>query len=295
MQAPLPKALAELFRHWQLDGETGVPQVEAVFSAGHSNRNFLVRQGAQRFVVRLPEGEGRRLGIDREVERRVLELAERIGLGAPVLYCDPQRGTLVTSWLESRPWRVEGVAADQVIDRLAGALRKLHAQELDVPVLNIVDRIRGYARDVQSDDSRNWPRARRWLSGARQVLEQYRFTRWRDVLCHNDLVAQNILDVNGRIHFIDWEYAARGDPYFDLATLAEDNGFERLDRSRLLLAYGEFGDAASERLYRARVLYRLLSVLWYLMRLRGANNEWLPALARQEQALETLLRNGVED
>ena len=79
------------------------------------------------------------------------------------------------------------------------------------------------------------------------------------------------------------------------AALAEDNGFERLDRSRLLLAYGEFGDAASERLYRARVLYRLLSVLWYLMRYRGANDEWLPALARQEQALETLLRNGVED
>ena len=295
MQATLPKALAELLRHWQLDGETGVPEVEAVFSAGHSNRNFLVRQGALRFVVRLPEGDGRRLGIDREVERQVLERAESIGLGAPVLFCDPRRGTLVTSWLESRPLRVEGVAADLMIDRLAAALRKLHAQKLDVPVLNIVDRIRSYARDVQSDDSRNWPRARRWLSGTRQVLEQYRFARWRDVLCHNDLVAQNILDVDGRIHFIDWEYAARGDPYFDLATLAEDNGFERLDRSRLLLAYGEFGEAASERLYRGRVLYRLLSVLWYLMRLRGANNEWLPALARQEQALETLLRNGVED
>jgi len=106
MQAPLPKALAELFRHWQLDGETGVPQVEAVFSAGHSNRNFLVRQGALRFVVRLPEGDGRRLGIDREVERQVLERAESIGLGAPVLFCDPRRGTLVTSWLESRPLRV---------------------------------------------------------------------------------------------------------------------------------------------------------------------------------------------
>lgn len=295
MQPRLPKALAELFRRWQPDGAGPLPEVEAVFSAGHSNRNFLVRQGTKRFVVRLPEGDGKRLGIDREIERQVLERAEGIGLGAQVLHCDPARGTLVTAYLESRPLRIEGMAADEMIDRLATALRKLHGQDLEVPRLNVAERIKIYARDIQSEDPRAWPSARRWLSASRHVLEQYRFGRWRDALCHNDLVAQNILDVRGKLRFIDWEYAARGDPYFDLATLAEDNGFEALDRRRLLLAYGEIGDAASERLYRARVLYRLLSILWYLLRFRESGTESTPALKRQEQALEALLRLGPED
>jgi len=292
MQRPMPRALAELFRDWRPDGRDALPELEAVFSAGHSNRSFLVRLGGRRVVVRMPEGNGERLGIDRRVEQRVLELADRIGLGAPVLHCDPARGILVTAYLESRPLRVEGVGADHAIDRLAAALHLLHGQELDVPVLNIADRVRAYARDLQANEPQAWPRARRWLAAARQVLEQYRFARWRTALCHNDLLAQNVLEVDGAVRFIDWEYAARGDAFFDLATIAEDRGFAALDRSRLLLAYGEIGDAALERLYRARVLYRLLGVLWHLVRYRGALARTPPELARHEQALDALIRQG---
>jgi len=36
------------------------------------------------------------------------------------------------------------------------------------------------------------------------------------VLCHNDAYYQNIL-VGDRLWLIDWEYAAMGDPFFDLA------------------------------------------------------------------------------
>jgi thiamine kinase len=293
---PPPRALAELFRRWNPPGSANAaPEVEAVFSAGHSNRNFLVRIGSRRCVVRLAEGDPERFGIDREAEHRVLERAAALGLGAPVLWCEPARGTLVTAWLPSRALHVEGIGAGDTLDRLAAALRRLHAQELAMPAVNVVDRIRVYAREVQADDARNWPRARRWLSAARPVMEQYRFSRWRDALCHNDLVGPNILDTDQGLRFIDWEYAGRGDPFIDLATLAEDQGFGALDRQRLLLAYGEAGDAAVERLYRARVLYRLLSALWYLVRYRAARPETLPALARQEQALEQLLRQGPED
>jgi len=289
---PMPQALAELFREWRPEGPDVFPELEAVFSSGHSNRSFLVRLGQRRVVVRLPDNGAERLGVDRRVEQRVLERAAQIGLGAPLLYCNPARGVLVTAYLESRPLRVEGVAADHAIDRLAAALLLLHRQDLDVPALNIVDRVRAYARDLQSEDPAGWPRARRWLGAARHVLEQYRFGRWHAALCHNDLVVQNVLEVDGSLRFIDWEYAARGDAFFDLATIAEECGFDALDRSRLLLAYGEIGDAAMERLYRGRVLYRLLGVLWYLLRYRGERLRAVPALARHEQALESLLRQG---
>ena len=289
---PPPPALAELFRRWN---PPGVPAVEAVFSEGHSNRNFLVRLGEQRCVVRLADEDSGRFGIDREAEYRVLQRMAQLELGAEVLYCEPASGALVTVWLPSRPLRVEGLGADDVLDRLAHALQVVHAQEIDAPSINLVERIRFYARQIQNDDPRNWPRARRWLASARPVMEQYRFARWRKGLCHNDLVGPNILDTELGLRFIDWEYAGRGDPFLDLATLAEEQGFDALDRQRLLLAYGEVGDAAVDHLYRVRVLYRLLSGLWYLVRLRGARTELLPALQRQEQALDALLRQGPGD
>ena len=79
MQRPMPRALAELFRDWHPDTLDTVPELEAVFSAGHSNRSFLVRLGGRRVVVRLPEGNGERLGIDRRVEQRVLKLGSALG------------------------------------------------------------------------------------------------------------------------------------------------------------------------------------------------------------------------
>jgi len=293
-RSPLPRALAELFGRWQPPGEGGTPELEAVFSACHSNRTFLMRHGERRFVVRLGSRSAASLGVDRHAEQKVLACAERLGIAAPVLHCDPGRGTLVTDYIESRALRIEGIGAERVIDALATALHRLHAEPLDIPAVNIADRIRGYARELQSNP-RRWPRARRLLTSCRLVMEQYRFGRKLSALCHNDLVAPNILETPVGIRILDWEYAARGDPFFDLATLCEDQGLNSLDRQQLLLAYGEIGDAAIERLYRTRVLYRLLSVLWFLLRHRSAKPESIPALVRHEQALEALLRRGVED
>lgn len=288
----LPRGLLELFDEWRPGDGDAPPEVEAVFSAGHSNRSFLVRHAGRRYVARLSGRSAARFGIDRQVERRVLECAARIGLGPEVVYCNPVRGTLVTAYLEARPLRIEGLGGGELIDRLAAALQLLHRQKLDVPEVDVAERIRSYARELQSDDARGWLRARRWLNAARHVLEQYRAARHRIVLCHNDLIAQNVLEAAGTLHFIDWEYAARGDPFIDLATMTEEYGFDALDRERLLLAYGAFGEAALERLYRARVLYRLLGVLWYLRRYRGATSTRYPALARHENALGVLLSHG---
>ena len=123
-------------------------------------------------------------------------------------------------------------------------------------------------------------------------MEQYRFGRWKARLCHHDLVLQNMLQLDDGVRLIDWEYAGRGDPFLDLATIVEECAFGAVDRQRLLLAYGEMGEAAEERLYRARVLQRLLAVMWYLLRGRMSSNDLLPTLRRQEQGLEQLLQLG---
>lgn len=293
LQHSPPRGLVELFDEWRPDGDDGLPEVEAVFSAGLSNRSFLLRHGGRRYVARLSGRNAARLGVDRHVERRVLECVARIGLGPEIVYCNPARGSLVTAYLEARPLRIEGLGSGETIDGLAAALQLLHRQKIDIPAVNIAERIRCYARELESGDARGWLRARRWLNASRHVLEQYRAARHNVVLCHNDLIAQNVLESAGRLYFIDWEYAARGDPFFDLATLTEEYAFGVLDRERLLLAYGMFGEAAVERLYRTRVLYRLLGVLWYLRRYRGATPARYPGLARHENALGELLANGI--
>ena len=46
------------------------------------------------------------------------------------------------------------------------------------------------------------------------------------VTCHNDLLAANFIDDGERIWIVDWEYAGMGDPFFDLANFAVNNGLD---------------------------------------------------------------------
>ena len=291
-QQPMPAALNALFSRWTPAHSGGAhPLLEAVFSAGHTNRNFLVRIGPERLVVRIPDVKPGRFGIDRVLEARVLTAVSDLGIAPDILLCEPDTGILVSRYVSSRPLRVDGIRADQRIDRVAEAMSALHRLTIDAPIVSLLDRVRYYADQIPRSDKATRKRARGWLDACRHALEAYHFSRGTACLCHHDLVAANVLDTDRGPIFIDWEYAALGDPFFDLATLAEEHNFGRLDRERLLLSYGEPWPEAHERLRLARIMHRLLSVLWYLVRIRSARtvDAMQAALVRHEQALTKLL------
>ena len=58
--------------------------------------------------------------------------------------------------------------------------------------------------------------------------------------CHNDLLAENFLDSSEKLWLIDWEYAAMGDPLFDLANFVAN--FELSDSQTMTLMTGYFGE-----------------------------------------------------
>jgi thiamine kinase-like enzyme len=75
------------------------------------------------------------------------------------------------------------------------------------------------------------------------------------VPCHNDLLAENIIDDGERLWLIDYEYAGNNDPYFELGNIASESGLSTDQLSDLVRRYrGSHSDAL---LARAR--------LWALM------------------------------
>jgi thiamine kinase-like enzyme len=60
--------------------------------------------------------------------------------------------------------------------------------------------------------------------------------------CHNDLLNENFL-FDDHIRILDWEYAAMGDPFFDLANFSMSNGLLAPADERLLTHYFGYCDA----------------------------------------------------
>jgi thiamine kinase-like enzyme len=196
---------------------------------------------------------------------------------------------LVTSYLGlASVWSDANAREPENIARIAQRLRELHALSHDLPQFNAVSVADSYCRRaatgrVLTSEQREWQRKYLDLASA------YDETSSPEALCHQDLVASNILD-DGELWFIDFEYAVRADPILDLASLASMNSFNAVDRSHLLLAY--YGEGVpvilEKRLDDATSMLQLQSYFWALAKCSNEGPE--PAVQQFVDDMTAVLR-----
>jgi thiamine kinase-like enzyme len=139
-------------------------------------------------------------------------------------------------------------------------LRDLHALP---PIGNIYEpglAARRYARQLGT------PEAREHADTANLLLAELRFEPARECLCHNDLVAGNIIETSDGLKLIDWEYAGLGDPWFDIALVIEHHQLDDALQTAFVNAYlhREPREKELRRLAAWRRFYAALLRLWQL-------------------------------
>jgi thiamine kinase-like enzyme len=227
-------------------------------TGGITNRNFRVDVDGQTYVLRLPGQDTELLGIDRGAEHAAGLRAAEVGVGPEVIrYVEPE-AWLVTRFIAGSPIPVEEVSRPGMIDRVAAALRRFHQA---APILGHFDAhavVDQYARLAQSRGAR-MPGE---FDAARTLSQRIREARGpqAEVPCHNDLLNANLILANlrddGEVKIIDWEYAAMGDRFFDLANLSVNHEFTVEHDGRFLDAY--FGAARPADLAALRLM-RIMS------------------------------------
>lgn len=219
----------------------GVESVEPL-SGGITNRNFKVVAGGETFVLRLAGNDTRLLGIDRHVEHDATLVAAELGLAPPVAAFVEPEGYLVTRY-------VEGEVGRFTIPEVADSLRRLHGARSVSGRFDPFRIVSDYA-EIARGHGIEPPRA---YAEASEVARRIRAALGERPLapCHNDLLAANFVHAGERLWIVDWEYAGMGDPAFDLANFAVNNGLDEDGDRELLELHG--GDA------RAHVLMRFMS------------------------------------
>jgi thiamine kinase len=252
-------------------------------AGGPASDSYLIERGVELFVLRIDTDVAVALGLDREAETKILRYVGSHGLGPVAEYSDPHRGVLITRYIEGYAWSESDLNDSVRIRNLAALLRRLHALKPQGHGFDIDEKIDHYARIISSPEGDELAGNARSLSGK---LDDKSVPQ---CVCHNDLNSANIIEGRG-LTLIDWEYAAIGDPMFDLATIAEHHRFDQ-DRSEVLLS--AYFDSASEdvidRYRRYRYLYRHLLVLWLasVERLCGISAEHQIQLQREWGALKS--------
>ena len=253
---------AALRRVWpDADGVDNV-QIRAL-GGGFSARSYLVVGGGRRHVLRLPVA-GSMAWLDLQTEARAMRAAADADLAPAVIAVDVEAELLLTDY-RMMLWTPELVQQSSSIAMIARLLRDLHRLTVDLPVYSIDHFTTTYlaalaksAAHVSSAEEKGW--ADELTRLGRQFDSSYAPTAF----CHNDLFAANILIDGVAARLIDFEYAGRGTPLLDLASLAAMNDFAEAQKRQLLAEY--FGTAAAAPTLRdldnAVRMVRLLAYFW---------------------------------
>lgn len=222
-----------------------------------SKASYLAARGEERFVLRVDLAPMRRLGLDRTREFALQHRAWAAGLAPqPLLLQDGARALYVTRYAPGRAWTAADLTSPVRLQTLAGLLRRLHALPAPGPAPDLGATADRYARLAGTRTARYQARE------ARRALATARFGEGRAVLCHRDPIAGNVVGFRSTV-LIDWEYAAAGDPLFDLAVVAVHH---RLGSARREVFWGGyFGSTAAiprARLQAACRFYAFLAGLW---------------------------------
>jgi thiamine kinase-like enzyme len=206
----------------------GVESVEPL-GGGITNHNFRVQAGGETFVLRVGGNDTGLLGIDRHVEHQASLAAAGLGIGPEVAAFLEPEGYLVTRFVEGEVGRVTGPEAAEL-------LRRLHAGP-PIPgrfdAFRVVETYDAIARAAGVTPPPGFALAK----ATADRIEESRGPV-EPVPCHNDLLAANFIRGDDRLWIVDWEYAGMGDPAFDLANFAVNNGLDASGDRELLEAYG---------------------------------------------------------
>jgi thiamine kinase-like enzyme len=209
-------------------------------TGGMTNANFLADFGDEKVVVRIPGHHTSLLGINRNHEVAANKLAASIGVAPEVLNESAPQDFLVTRFLEGRPVLPAELATEPMLREVITTLHHVHDAGTIPAFFNPFEVVRTYheiALNKGVVEPFDFPRA---LSIIERVSEARRF---RPVaFCHNDLLNENFL-FDDQIRIIDWEYAAMGDPFFDLAFFSINHGLLAPADERLLTHYFGYCDA----------------------------------------------------
>lgn len=209
----------------------------SAITGGITNRNYLVRDGALKRVVRLGDDIPVH-HISRSNELAASKAAHAAGLSPAVIHHAP--GVLVLDYIESRALTPEDLRDAVTLERVIPLVRACHhdiAREFrgTATIFWVFHVVRDYIATLDAAGSPYHQLFPDLLIKAER-LEQAAGP-FEIAFGHNDMLAANFLDDGKRLWLIDWDYAGFNTPLFDLGGLASNNEFSEDAERAMLEAY----------------------------------------------------------
>ena len=238
---------------------------------GMTNHSYkITRADGQEYLVRIP-GEGTEEMINRPDERKSTELACRLGIDAPLLYFGDDGRKVMRFIHDPRPMSEEVMRRKENLLQAAAIFHKLHCCGEDTGVrFEVFEMAALYEKLIRDGGVAFYDD----YEAVKNTVMRIKAEVDKDgeaprVPCHNDsLVGNWVLDGDGKLYLIDWEYSGMNEAMWDLSCLSIEAVYTPEDDLELLNAYygREAGVEERKRFVAAKLYVDYLWTLWGLTR-----------------------------
>jgi thiamine kinase-like enzyme len=279
--------LNELFE--EFPALAGRPRQLQELSGGLTNRNVKVSTPDAVYVARCTDTGSNFLGIDRDEEYYNTQMAERAGVGAPVIDYRPDLGILLLGYLNGKTLCNDDFQREGVVAKVAAGCRELHSGPRFRSRFDMFERQPRYLKTAR-DNGFKIPLD--YLDHAdtfAQIEKALTATDQTTVPCNSDLLAGNFIEDGERVWIIDYEYSGNNDPCFELGNIWSECGLSTDQLDELVTAY--YGRRLRHKIARAHlqgIVAKYGWTLWGCIQSASSTLEvdfWAWAMERYEAAV----------
>ena len=262
----LPK-IKELLKKVFPDGE--YTDIERL--GGMTNHSYHVtREDGKEYLVRLP-GEGTEELVSRADERKSTELACKLGIDSALLYFGDD-GTKIMDFInEPQEMSEEVMRRKEVLEQAAKIFHRLHTCGEDTGVrFEVFEMAAAYEDIIINNNVKlydDYYDIKQKVMDIKEAVDAN--GEAPKVPCHNDsLVGNWVLDKDGKLYLIDWEYSGMNEAMWDLSCLSIEAEYTEQNDNELLEAYYDRPASLEEKKYfiAAKMYVDYLWTLWCLTR-----------------------------
>lgn len=280
--------LRKIFSEKHIDESWQIEQI-----GGMSNKNFKVTSpdGCE-YVLRVP-GIGSEGMVERNNEDVNGMLGCRLGLNPSIRYFDKSTGIKLADYIHNaEPLNAGTIQRMSNMNQIAAIFKTLHSAKVrfnnEFNIFHEIVKYENLLAKAHGNMYEGFEKIREQVL----ALEDYLFELGVEVKpCHNDLVAENfIMDENGKIFLIDWEYSGMNDPMADFAALFLENNYTAENVDYVLKKYfdGNIPEGTYQKILAYQVLWDYLWALWTCIKEAEGDDFGTYGLDRYNRAIKNL-------
>lgn len=238
---------------------------------GMTNHSYkITRNDGEEYLVRIP-GDGTEEMINRMDERKSTELGCKLGIDSPLLYFGDDGRKVMKFIHDPQEMNEDVMKRPENLKQAAAIFHKLHTCGEDTgvrfDVFEMADLYEKIIRDGGVAFYEDYENVKQTVMDIKAAVDATGVAP--RVPCHNDSLMGNwVLDGDGKLYLIDWEYSGMNEAMWDLSCFSIEADYSPDNDDQLLEEY--YGRPATveekKRFVAAKMYVDYLWTLWGLTR-----------------------------